>query len=134
MALIFPVAFLANGLMLSEKKLLAVILLCISSTLSIQLSRMVDYPSLLGRAVWGEQQIQQLEQRVVIPNPLAVKIHNQHRFYAIGVAGLSWRLDIPMANIHLTDQCVANAHEILEEDGAGNFYWRDCDSVDNPRQ
>ncbi len=133
-ALIFPVAFLAHGLMLSEKKLLAVILLCTSSVLSIQLSRMVDYPSLLGRAVWGEQQIEQLERRAVIPNPLVVKIHNHHRFYAIGVAGLSWRLGVPLENIHLTDQCAANVKEMLEEDTAGNLFWRDCDSVHNRSQ
>ena len=127
-ALIFPVIVISYGLMAAEKKLLAVMLLAISSALSIQISRMLDYPSLLGRAAWGEQQLQKLE-RGPVAIPLAVNINNPHRFYAIGTAGLSWRLGVPVSEVHVVDRCMANMKEILVEDEVtGNLLWRSCDS------
>lgn len=128
-ALIFPVVVLTHGLATSDKKLLAVMLLIISSALSIQISRMLDYPSLLGRAEWGEKQLQRLEQHGVVSAPVLVQIDNHHRFYAIGVAGLSWRLGVPMSKVYVGDHCMANVNEMLVEDAVtGNFLWRTCNS------
>jgi hypothetical protein len=129
-ALIFPVVVVTYGLSVCEKKLLAVMLLVISSMLSIQISRMLDYPSLLGRAEWGEEQLQRLE-RSSVSAPVLVQINNPHRFYAIGVAGLSWRLGIPVSEVYVADNCMANVREMLVEDAVtGNLLWRRC----NPSQ
>lgn len=126
-ALIFPVVIIAYGLQTSEKKMLAVILLLISSALSIQISRMLDYPSLLGRAEWGEKQLQRLESGAVT-NPVLVHLNNPHRFYAIGTAGLSWRLGVPFSNVYVVDHCDDQQKTLVDDPVTGDLSWRNCNS------
>lgn len=131
-SLIFPAVIVAYGVLISQRRLLAGGLLVMSSTLAVEGSRHLAYPSLIGRANWGELQLQQLELQRPVPSPLVVNIQNPHRFYAIGVAGLSWRLGIPMSEIYVSHQCPRNAEKILAEDAAtGNLFWRSCDSIAN---
>jgi hypothetical protein len=124
-ALILPTILLALGMLQSPRPLLAACLVCLSSFANVQCSRLLDYPSLLGRTLWAEQQLRWLESQE-IPTPLVITINNPHQFYAIGVAGLAWRLGLSESDILELDYCPTGNLKRLVQDGEGNFTWENC--------
>lgn len=129
-ALILPIILLASGMLQSPRPLLAACLVCMSCLANVQCSRLLDYPSLLGRTLWAEQQLTWLESQE-IPTPLVVTINNPHQFYAIGVAGLAWRLGLSESDILALDHCPTGTLKRLVQDGQGNFKWENCPSQTN---
>lgn len=128
-ALILPVILLARGLLQSSKLHWALWCCAISALLSVQGSRMVDYPGVIGRAWWGERQIAYLASDIAhktLPNPLVVSIVNHHQYAALGGKGLMWRLQIPEQQIILADKCVAGGQRMLQQNAAGDLVWRPC--------
>lgn len=83
---------------LERQDLLArgLILAVISSLLSWTGNYFLEYPSLLGRAMWVEDQMQLLEIRCVeeptlCQQPINLDIQNEHKFLGFGYAGLAYR-------------------------------------------
>lgn len=124
-AMILPLIMLARGVANSNRAAIAIALICLSSFIAIQGSRALGYPSLIGRAIWAEQQLTNLSQQKITV-PLVVQVENQHQFYAIGSAGLSWRLGIKESDIIFSNTCSEPTTKMLVQQQDGNFYWRDC--------
>jgi len=124
-AIIFPLIILARGLSISTRPFIAIGLLCLSTFVSIHISRLVDYPSLIGRAHWAEKQFSYLTSQP-IELPLVVQVNNAHQFYAISVPGLAWRLGIKESDVVLSDTCPANTRKHLVQNAQGDFQWQDC--------
>ena len=124
-AFIFPSILLSQGLLLTQRPMLVAGLFCISSYVAVQGSREVGYPGLIGRAHWAEQQFAYLKTQDLTV-PLIVRVENKHQFYAIGIAGLSWRLGIEEKDILLLDTCLQNSEKWLVQKQDGNFRWENC--------
>jgi hypothetical protein len=125
-AMIFPMVLLARGLMISKYQIVAAGLLCISSGIAIQGSRELSYPGLMGRVEWAEQQLNGLIGET-IQLPLAIQVSNQHQFYAIGIAGLAWRLGIAESDIVYAESCPVFSERMLVQNKKGDFVWQNCD-------
>ena len=98
-------------------------LLALSSWSAVSGTRHAAQPGLIARAQWGEQLLQQLEQQA--PHaPLWVVPGDEQRFYAVGKAGLAWRLGIKPAEIHLVRRCPAKARRCLLIDDHGDWRWQ----------
>lgn len=127
-AFILPAIFLAKCLVHARFVYVAVFMFLISSFVSIQGTRLIGYPGLIGRANWGEEQLQALE-RQPVHSPLIVEVTNPHQFYAIGVKGLSWRLKISESEIQIIDDCtqsIQGAQRVLRLGSEGNYIWQRC--------
>lgn len=127
--LILPMILLAKGLLQIKALHWALLCCAISSLVAVQGSRLVDYPGVIGRALWAERQIDYLAQDIAnktLPNPLVVSIVNQHQYAALGGKGLMWRLEIPEQQIILADECVAGGERMLQQNAAGDFIWQSC--------
>ncbi|WP_039913955.1 hypothetical protein [Cellvibrio mixtus] len=125
-AVIFPLLLITHALIKSNQLEVGLILIGISSLAAIQGTRSVDYPAIIGRAYWAEQQIQWIKSQP-IELPLVVTVTNEHQFAAIGVMGLSWRLGVPIDQIVLGGQCVSNVKKRLVQNPAGDFEWKICE-------
>ncbi|NII09509.1 hypothetical protein [Oleiagrimonas sp. C23AA] len=119
-AAILPVIVLARCGLDHPRLLLMLGLIAVSSWVAVQGTRMLDHPGLIGRARWGERLLTDLKHRKVT-TPLWVQVPDQHRFYAVGVAGLSWRLGLPSHAIHVTRHCPTKAHQCLKIDEHGDW-------------
>ena len=54
--------------------------------------------------------------------PLWVHVADDQRFYAIGLHGLAWRLDVPLEQINAVDACPSSGSgTCLEMDGEGRW-------------
>jgi hypothetical protein len=124
-AFILPAIFLAMCLVHSRLAYLAFLLFLTSSFISVQGSRMVDYPGLISRANWGEKQLQMLE-TLSIHTPLVVEVTNPHQFYAVGVKGLAWRLQLSESEIQIIDYCTQPSQMVLRLDPQGDYSWQAC--------
>lgn len=120
-AAILPVVALARCSADHPRVLVVVALLALSSWVAVAGTRHLDHPGLIGRARWGEAMLQNLEHRQVA-TPLWVAVRDSHRFYAVGVSGLAWRLGLPPAGIHVAEQCPVNVRDCLQIDDAGDWH------------
>jgi hypothetical protein len=122
-AAILPTLILARGLVTSRFVVLAVILVGISSAISVQGTRMLDHPGLIGRARWAERALSKLEDEQ-ISRPLLVHPADELRFYAIGAAGLAWRLGLDQQDVRVVDRCPDEVGNCLELDATGEWSWK----------
>ena len=119
-AMIVPAVLLARGLMLSTRAHVAMALFSLSSFVAVEGSRMLGYPSLIGRAHWGEEQLNDLatgfdgaQATQDISTPLLVNVSNPHQFHAIGRSGLAWRLALPESDVAIVEGCEGEADGLL---------------------
>lgn len=124
-AIILPIIVMAKGIIMANRTHLGLLVFALASFVSIQGSRMLDYPSLIGRAYWAEAQFKWLKSQH-ISAPLIVRVNNEHQFYAMGVKGLAWQLNIPEYNIVLSDKCVHGSSKVLAQRDNGAFAWENC--------
>ncbi len=122
-AAIVPVIVLAQLAFEARRSWPVALLIAMSAWIAVAGTRHADQPALLARARWGEQLLTQL-QRQAPPAPLWVQIHDPRRFYAVGKAGLSWRLGLPSQAIHVTRHCPVDVHHCLVIDENGQARWR----------
>ncbi len=120
-AVTLPVIALACCCIDNPRVLIILALIALSSWVAVAGTRQLDHPGLIGRAYWAETMLQDLEHRPV-QAPLWVAVQDSHRFYAVGTAGLAWRLGLPMSSIHVATQCPVDARECLRIDDDGR--WR----------
>lgn len=110
----------------------AALLALASSVLSTVGNHALDYPSLLGRAEWGERQLKKLEAQrdrlqVSGERTLHVVVENEHRFFAIGAAGLAWRLGIPISQIVVKTSCAdLQGRQVLRMRNGGDMEIETC--------
>ncbi|MEI7036203.1 hypothetical protein [Fulvimonas yonginensis] len=116
---ILPAVTLARCCIGSPRLWLILPLVAVSSWVAVEGTRRLDHPGLIGRARWAEAMLHDLEQRNV-GYPLWVAVKDPHRFYAVGEAGLAWRLKLPPASIHVAERCPATVRRCLQiaEDGS----------------
>ncbi len=124
-AITIPLFIVSRALTANNRLTAGLLLMAVSSAIAVQGTRDAEYPAVISRAFWAETQLQWLEQQHIAP-PLLVEVSNPHQFAAIGVLGLSWRLDIPREHILLTNECRAGVERRLQQNSAGNFEWIDC--------
>lgn len=124
-AVIFPLLLVAYALLKSDRLGVGLILLGISSIAAIQGTRSADYPAVIGRAYWAEQQIERIKSQP-IELPLVVAVANKHQFAAIGILGLSWRLGIPVNQVVLGAGCEGDVKKHLVQNVQGDFEWQVC--------
>jgi len=122
-AAIFPVIALARCVADDAQVLVVAALIALSSWIAVEGSRRLDHPGLIGRARWAESLLQDLE-RQPVPAPMHVAIRDEHRFYALGQAGLAWRLGIAPGDIRVATRCPASARHCLVIDETGRWHWR----------
>ena len=103
-------------------------LIALSSWAAVAGSRHVAQPGLIARAQWGENLLRELEQQPV-GAPVWVETSDPQRFYAIGQAGLAWRLGIDPAAVHLTTRCPARVSRCLVIAEDGTWHWRETASA-----
>lgn len=120
-AAILPAIALAYCAIDHPRILIILALLTLSSWVAVEGTRQLDHPGLIGRARWAETMLQDLQHRQVGPS-LWVAAPDSHRFYAVGAAGLAWRLKLPISSIHLTKQCPADASHCLKIDEDGRWH------------
>ncbi len=124
-AIVIPLLLVARALSATNHLAMGLILMGLASTIAVQGTRSAEYPAVISRAIWAENQLQWLsEQHIELP--LVVSINNPHQFAAIGVPGLVWRLNIPREQILLANDCIENTKRRLQQNSAGNFEWIDC--------
>lgn len=102
-----------------------------SSALSTVGNHALDYPSLLGRAEWGERQLKIMEeQRNNLEFSerwtLYVVVDDEHRFFAIGRSGLAWRLGIPISQIVKTSCADLQGRRVLWLRNGGDMEIATC--------
>jgi hypothetical protein len=103
-AALLPTIVLARGLVRSRVSVVAAALVGLSSWLAVAGTRSLEDPGLIGRARWAEATLQSLE-RAQPHSPLWVTVEDPQRFHALGVAGLSWRLDLDPRSVHQVEAC-----------------------------
>lgn len=122
-AVILPVIALAWCCIDHPRVLIILTLIAFSSWTAVEGTRQLDHPGLIGRARWAETMLRDLEQRQV-QAPVWVAVKDSHRFYAVGRAGLAWRLHLPIDSIHVAAQCPADGHHCLRIDDDGRWHWQ----------
>ena len=98
-------------------------LIAFSSWIGVEGTRRLDHPGLIGRARWAESTLQALERQSAPATPLHVSVADEQRFYAIGVWGLAWRLDVPLERITVARECPTTGTCLVIEDD-GRWHWR----------
>ena len=98
------------------------LLLGVSGLVAVEGTRRLDHPGLVGRARWAEATLRELEKSPV-PSPLLIQVEDEQRFYAIGAAGLAWRLGLKAEDIGRVDACPADAKNCLVFKADGRWYW-----------
>ena len=136
-AAILPAVVLARGTLLSRRTVAALTLLAVSSFIAVEGSRMAPYPGLIARANGGEEQLARIVAREIldpgmpaVSAPLAVSVVNAHEFYAIGKAGLAWRLARPASEVAVVEQC-PSPEDVLVVFLGGDVTFIDC-ATDEP--
>lgn len=124
-AIIFPLLLVARALTVTRQLGAGLLLIGCASLIAVHGTRTADYPAVISRALWAESQLAWLSQED-IELPLVVAVSNNHQFAAIGVLGLSWRLDIPRGQILLENNCLPSIKRRLQQNALGNFEWVDC--------
>ncbi len=127
-AAILPAVVLARAAMLSRRTTAALALLVLSSFIAVEGSRLIAYPGLIGRARTGEEQLTKLVARETlqpadpeVSPPLLISVSNPHEFYAVGRAGLAWRLAMVQRDISIVDECSSSAEMLLFQGGDVSF-------------
>lgn len=115
-----PALLLARGLAGHRHILALVLLVGVSSGIAVEGSRELEAPGLIGRARWAEATLQSLR-KAAISAPLEVRAGDPRRFYAIGIAGLEWRLGLSPGTVHAVDSCTAGAADCLSFDERGRY-------------
>jgi hypothetical protein len=135
-AAILPAVVLARAAMLSKRTTAALALLVLSSFIAVEGSRWVAYPGLIGRARTGEEQLARLVASEIlepadpeVSAPLLISVPNAHQFYAIGRAGLAWRLARHHSDIAIVDGCRSPADVLLEFQG-DDVAFVECDALE----
>jgi hypothetical protein len=129
-AAMLPTMVLARGLASRRGVVVAAALIGLSSWLSVAGTRWLDHPGLIGRARWAEATIQSLA-RESVGLSLWVRTDDPQRFYAIGTAGLAWRLGLQPGSVHMIDNCPKHAERCLVIDREGRWFWERQASVRN---
>ncbi|HET7300791.1 MAG TPA: hypothetical protein VFJ01_09075, partial [Oleiagrimonas sp.] len=124
---ILPVIALARLSTDSRRLWLIAILVVVSSWVAVAGTRQAAQPGLIARAHWGENLLRQLE-KPSVGTPLWVVTTDQQRFYAVGKAGLAWRLGIRPNAIHLVRRCPAHARHCLVINRDGKWQWQPAPS------
>jgi len=117
-----PAILLAHGLARSRALLLGVTLAGLSSLIAVQGTRWLDHPGLIGRARWAEATLAALE-REQIPILLLVRRADAQRFYAMGAAGLAWRLGLDPRQVVVVETCPSGVARCLGIDEDGGWAW-----------
>ena len=104
----------------NPRVLIVLALISLSSWVAVAGTRHLDHPGLIGRARWAESMLRDLQHRHV-EEPLWVAVQDSQRFYAVGEAGLAWRLNLPISGIHVASQCPADARQCLRIDDDGSW-------------
>ncbi|HET6587966.1 MAG TPA: hypothetical protein VFG67_09390, partial [Oleiagrimonas sp.] len=120
---ILPVIALARLSTDSRRLWLVAMLVVVSSWVAVAGTRQAAQPALIARAHWGENLLQQVGEQPV-GAPLWVQISDSRRFYAVGSAGLAWRLGIEPEAIHVTRHCPVTMKHCLSIDKNGHWRWR----------
>ena len=128
-AAMLPAIVLARGLAGSRFVVIAAALVGMSSWMAVAGSRWIDDPGLIGRARWAEVTLQGLEKKHV-GSPLWVRTEDPHRFYAIGTAGLAWRLGLDPGSVRRTDACPVDVGFCLDFDADGNVHLKTIDLLE----
>jgi hypothetical protein len=118
-----PVILMARCITGHRHAVIVVALIGVSSSLAVAGTRWLDHPGLIGRARWADASLQDLE-AAAVNSPLHVRVDDPQRFYAMGTAGLAWRLNLDSASIHLVDQCPENSRRCLVISSDGGLSWR----------
>jgi hypothetical protein len=121
-AAMLPAIVLARGLVGRRRSIVSAVLIGLSSWLAVAGTRWLDHPGLIGRARWAEATFQSLAGESVGPS-LWVRADDPQRFYAMGEAGLSWRLGLQPGSVHLVDACPENSEQCLVIDREGRWSW-----------
>jgi hypothetical protein len=121
-AAILPVIALAGCCSDNPRVLVILALIALSSWVAVEGTRQLEHPGLIGRARWAEAMLQDLQHRQV-GVPLWVAVHDRQRFYAVGKAGLAWRLKLPLNSIRVGDKCPVTAEHCLQIDDDGRWYF-----------
>lgn len=124
-AIIIPLLLVARALTATNRVVIGLVLMAISSAVAVQGTRSAEYPAVISRAFWAENQLQWLSQQNA-ELPLVVGVDNPHQFAAMGVLGLSWRLNIPREQIVLANECRENIKRRLQQNADGSFEWINC--------
>jgi len=104
MAVSFPVVVLSQGIAASPQRLWAISLICVSSLVGVLGSRAIEQPGIIARAKWAENTLIELQAQN-LATPLAVHIADEQQFFAIGPAGLAWRLGLDPNQILFVQDC-----------------------------
>ncbi|RAP57738.1 hypothetical protein [Oleiagrimonas sp. MCCC 1A03011] len=120
-AVIMPLIVWAHASIEHPRLPIILALIAASSWVAVAGTRHLDHPGLIGRARWAETMLQDLQVRHM-KTPLWVETHDEHRFYAVGRAGLAWRLHLPINRIHRVARCPSQASQCLRIDANGS--WR----------
>lgn len=126
---VLPTIALAYLSTMTRQAWITVALVAASSWLAIAGTRQIPQPGLIARANWGEHLLRQLESQPARV-PLWVETQDPQRFYAVGHAGLAWRLRIDPAAIHLTSACPAQPTHCLVIQNDGGWHWRSASGAD----
>lgn len=121
-AAILPTIVLARGLVGRRIAVVAAVLIGLSSWFSVAGTRGLDHPGLIGRARWAEATFQSLEGESIGPS-LWVRTDDPQRFYAMGAAGLAWRLGLQPGSVHVVDTCPEHTEPCLVIDREGRWFW-----------
>jgi hypothetical protein len=121
-AAILPAIIMARGLVGSRFAVAGVVLAGLSSLIAVQGTRWLEHPGLIGRAHWAESTFNALEQEK-IKGPLLVRRADEQRFYAMGAAGLAWRLGIDPSQVVVVETCPDSADRCLSIDADGLWSW-----------
>ena len=122
-AAILPALLLARGLILSRFTLVGTLLIGISSLIAVEGTRWLDHPGLIGRARWANVTLSDLEKETITP-PLFVLPADHQRFYAIGAAGLAWRLGLNPQDVHVVSSCPDRTVRCLVIAADGQWFWK----------
>ncbi len=121
-AAMLPAILLASGLSGSSSIMAGVALAGLSSLIAVQGTRWLDHPGLIGRAYWAESTFSALEKEQ-IKGPLTVRPADPQRFYAMGAAGLAWRLGIDPSAVIVVETCPEGVGRCLSIDADGRWSW-----------
>ncbi len=109
MSLLVYVIVIALGFQRTKLIMLGTGLAVISAALSWSGNQLLEYPSLLGRAEWVENQLLLLEsecreQGSPCRESIALDIRNEHKFLGFGYAGLAYRVGLKVEEFPVVDQ------------------------------
>ena len=126
MALVLPAFVFAAAAAASRTLLPACALFFLASVVNVKGSEWAEQPALLARARWAEANLARLASEPV-HTPVLVQVRDPQQFYAIGTAGLAWRLNVPPNQVRVAAQCAPEVGHWLHQDEQGHLVWKTCD-------